>query len=76
MCSVQGGSKSGATAAAAAATAEDAAAAEDWVAESIARAEHCFATAHKLDPKNVANLCNFAVFAAEIACDASRAKGY
>jgi hypothetical protein len=77
MCSIQSGRQAN-PAAAAAAAADDAAAAEDddlWVAESIARAQHCFATAHKLDPKNVDNLCNYAVFSSEIAGDATRAKG-
>jgi hypothetical protein len=76
MCSIQSGRQ--ASPAAAAAAGDDGDAAEDddlWVAESIARAQHCFATAHKLDPKNVDNLCNYAVFSSEIAGDASRAKG-
>jgi hypothetical protein len=79
MCCVQGGKKKAASVTGAGADADadadDEADAEDWVAESIARAQHCFATAHKLDPKNADNLCNFAVFSAEIACDVSRAKG-
>ena len=49
--------------------------ADNWIAESIARAQHCFAIAEKLDPNNVDNLCNFAVFFSEIAGDISRAKG-
>lgn len=76
MCSIQSGRRANA-----ADTASDAANAADdddvdgWLAESIARAQHCFATAHRLDPKNIDNLCNYAVFSSEIAGDASRAKG-
>ena len=76
MCSIQSGRQ--ASPAAAADDDHDDAAAEDddlWVAESIARAQHCFTAAHKLDPKNVDNVCNYAVFSSEIAGDASRAKG-
>ena len=36
--------------------------ADNWIAESIARAQHCFPIAEKLDPNNADNLCNFAVF--------------
>ncbi len=70
MCSIQSGRQ-----ASAAAAADDDDDDDLWVAESIARAQHCFAAAHKLDPKNVDNLCNYAVFSSEIAGDASRAKG-
>lgn len=45
-----------------------------WLAETIARAHHCFCTAAKIDDHNVDNFCNFAVFNAEIACDYVKAK--
>jgi len=47
---------------------------EASTAEFVARAQHCFAAADKLDGKNVENLCNHAVFTSEIACNYPRAK--
>ncbi len=75
MCNIHGERKGTADGADGADGGDDDDDADSWIAESIARAQHCFSTAEKLDPKNVDNLCNFAVFSSEIAGDVSRAKG-
>jgi hypothetical protein len=76
MCNIHGASKRSADGADGGGDdVDDKEDADGWIAESIARAQHCFSTAEKLDPKNVDNLCNFAVFSSEIAGDVFRAKG-
>ena len=53
LCCIQQGPSR--RAAADAAAADDAAAAadvDDWIAESVARAQHCFATAERIDPRH------------------------
>ena len=47
LCCIQQGSSRRADAAA-----DDAADVDDWIAESVARAQHCFATAERIDPRH------------------------
>ena len=66
MCSIQTGRQAG--------DGGDGCDAGEWIAETVARTQHCFATASRLDGHNVENLCNFAVFTAEIEGDYPKAK--
>jgi hypothetical protein len=52
LCCIQQGPSRRADAAAAADAADDAADVDDWIAESVARAQHCFATAERIDPRH------------------------
>jgi hypothetical protein len=49
LCCIQQGPSRRADAADAA---DDAADVDDWIAESVARAQHCFATAERIDPRH------------------------